>query len=177
MGLVQMFRASPCPPLLACRLLQSVLADFRDTGHNYLMFLAVSRDEARLRGQRTEAIDEAIREYALYSQIPKRWRLASFFSFDAYQRFGDALLSFWASALIQISVLERYWEDLILGLPPTNPSLLPGWHPDEEVYSTDWLDEFKPGWAMELQAVAEEDAFQPPPAGALFDVEIGGSVN
>ncbi len=155
MGLVQIFRASQCPPLVARTLLVDVLADFRETGYLYLLHLARCRDDAWANGteEQVEALDAKIREHLMRAQIPQRWQLDRLFSIDAYKQYGDGLLACWAFMLIQICTLEQYWEDIVLGYRPTSPNFLQGFHAEEDVYSTDWLDDFRPGWAAKLQAV------------------------
>ena len=55
--------------------------------------------------------------------------------------------------LIQICTLERHWERTLLGLRPQNPYLLAGFHSDEEVWSTAWLEGFRRTWKAELHDV------------------------
>ena len=76
-GLVQLFRDSPCPDLLARNLLELELEDFRETGQDYLLHLVLSRARARHVGttREVEALDDEIHEHAIYEQIPQRWRL------------------------------------------------------------------------------------------------------
>ena len=152
MGLVQLFRDAPCPDLLARHLLDAALADFRETGHHHLMLLVADRDRARRRGtpQEVEAVAEEIYEHAIREQIPRRWRLDFLFSQAGYEAYGDGLFAFWATALIQICTLEQHWERALLGLPPLNPCLLPGFHSDEDVLDTAWLDDFRQTWSEEL---------------------------
>ena len=75
-GLVQIFRASRCPPLAARRLLAEVLVDFRETGYHYLLHLARCRDDAWVNGtdDQVEALDAEIREHLIRGQIPQRWQ-------------------------------------------------------------------------------------------------------
>ncbi len=158
MGLVQLFRDVPYPDLLARELLASVLADFCETGHHYLLHLSRSRDTAYVNGtdDQVEALDAEIREHQIHQQIPYRWKLDDLFSYDAYLTFGDGILPFWAVVLIQICVLEQHWEDVLLGDKTPNPHLLPGFHSDAEVWSTDWLKDYRRTWATELTDVYPE---------------------
>lgn len=162
-GLVQIFRESTCPPLVARALLIRVLEDFHETGHHYLLHLARSREDAHVNGtdDQVDALDTEIREHRIHLQIPERWQLDFFFSLAGYRRLGDGLLAFWAVVLTQIVTLEQVWEDILLGLEPTCLYLLPGFHPEREVFSTDWLEDFRPIWAAGIRAVdAEHDVEQ-----------------
>ncbi len=152
-GLVQLLRDIPCPDILARRLLLALLADFREHGHEYLLHLARCRDEAWVNGteDQVEALDAKIREYHIHQQMPWRLKLNFLFSQAGYEKFGDDIMPFWAVTLIQINVLEQYWEQVALGYQPTNPYLLPGFHAEEEVLSTDWLDDFRPDWTAERE--------------------------
>lgn len=181
MGLVQIFRASACPPLVARSLLVDVLADFRRTGYQYLLHLARCRDDVWVNGtdDQVAALDDKIRLHLLRAQIPQRWQLDTLFSIDAYKKYGDGLLAVWAVALIQISTLEQYWEDIVLGYRPTCPHFLPGFHSEADVYSTDWLDDFRPGWAAKLKAVVEKQDGNDLPLASLEDdpKDFGGYVH
>ncbi len=155
MGLVQLFRDVPCPDVMARRLLDAVLADFRETGHHYLLERVQARETARRAGtpRAVEALDAEIHEHAIHEQIPRRWRLDFLFSQAGYDTYGEGILPFWAAVLIQICVLEQHWEKTLLGLAPENPYLLPGFHRDGEVASTAWLKDFRRTWATELRDV------------------------
>ncbi len=137
---------------MARRLLDAVLADFRETGHRYLRHLVNRRQTARRAGipQEVAALDEEIHEHAIHQQIPRRWQLDFLFSHAGYESYGAGILPFWAAMLIHICVLEQYWETVLLGLRPENPCLLPGFHPDAELSSTAWLKDFRRTWATEL---------------------------
>ncbi|MEM7350403.1 MAG: hypothetical protein AAF657_06325 [Acidobacteriota bacterium] len=87
----------------------------------------------------------------------QRWQLDRLFRFDAYTIFGDGLVAVWVIALIQICTLQQFWEDILLGLTPTKPLFGPGWHPEEAVYATDWLADFRPNRATELGATDDAD--------------------
>ena len=159
MGLVQLFREAPCPDVMARHLLDLALTDFRETGHHYLMMLVAERDSARRRGAADEvvALDIKIHEHAVREQIPKRWRLDSLFSQAGYEEYGDPIFAVWATVLIQICTLEQHWERALLGLPAQNPYLLPGFHPDEELLDTTWLEEARPTWSADLRAAVLPD--------------------
>ena len=153
-GLVQLFGDVPCPDILARRLLLAVLSDFFETGHHYLLHLARWRDEVWINGttDQVEALDKQIREYHVHQQIPWRKKLDFLFSQAGYEKYGIDITAFWAATLLQLVTLEQYWEDIVLGYKPKNPSLRPGFHADEDVYSTEWLEDFRPGWSEELLA-------------------------
>ena len=77
MGLVQLFRDLPCPDVMARELLFSVLADFRETGHHYLLELVHAREKALYDGgtrEELKALDAKIHEHAIHEQIPRRWQ-------------------------------------------------------------------------------------------------------
>ncbi len=152
MGLVQLFGDVPCPDILARRLLLAVLADFLETGHHYLLHLARCRDEVWINGttDQVEALDEQIREYHVHQQIPSRKKLDYLFSQAGYEKYGVDIMAFWSATLLQLVTLEQYWEDIVLGYKPKNPYLLPGFHADDD--STEWLEDFRPGWSEELLA-------------------------
>ncbi len=161
MGLVQLFRdwpcrEFPCPDVFARYLLELALEDFRETGHHYLMHLVAKRDVALQRGVTEEvtALGDEIHEHALHEQIPRRWQLDFLFSEAGYRLFGDGLLGWWASVLLEICTLEQYWESALLGLPTRNPYLLPGLHSDKEVFDTAWLQDARQTWSQELHAGA-----------------------
>ncbi len=160
MGLVQLFRDVPCPDLMACHLLDAVLEDFRESGHHYLMHLVAERDHARRRGAADEiaALDAKIHEHAFHEQIPRRWRLDYLFSETAYRTFGDHLFPCWAVSLIEICTLEQHWERILLGLPPRNPYLLPGFHSDEDLHDTAWLAEAREAWSADWSALLRDVA-------------------
>ncbi len=166
-GLVQLLRNCPCPDLMARYLLEQVLEDFRETGHQYLILLAANRDRARRRSppEEVEAIADQIYEHAVHEQIPKRWHLDVLFSHAGYDRYGDGILSVWAAVLIQICILEQHWESAVLGLPPHNPYRLPGFHSDEDLLDTAWLQDARRAWSVELHAVlaaAEQSEVEEP---------------
>ncbi len=154
MGLVQLFRDVPHPDLMARRLLDAALADFRESGHHYLMHLAAERDSARRRGVAEEvaAMDARIHEHAIHEQIPRRWNLDTLFSRSGYETYGDGHLAVWATILILLCTLEQYWEGVLLGYPPENLYLQPGFHPDSEVLDTAWLAEARRTWSGDLRA-------------------------
>ncbi len=163
-GLVQLFRdwpcpEFPCPDVFARHLLARVLEDFRETGHHYLMHLVAERDHARRRGRPEEvsALDQQIHEHAIHEQIPERWRLDFLFSEAGYRTFGDSLLAFWATALIQLCTLEQHWEGALLGLRPENPYLLPGFHADKDVFDAAWLEDARRNCSEKVHPVAEPD--------------------
>ncbi len=160
MGLVQLLRDVPYPDLMARHLLDAVLEDFRESGHHYLMHLVAERDHARRRCAAGEiaALDAKIHEHTIHEQIPQRWRLDFLFSEAAYQTFGDPLLPCWATILIEICTLEQHWEGALLGYPPENPYLLPGFHSAEDVHDTAWLEEARGTWSADLRAAVLLDA-------------------
>ncbi len=158
-GLVQLMRDwpnrhFPCPDVFARHLLDLVLEDFRETGHHYLMCLVTQQELAWQDGdvEKVTALDRQIYDCAIHKQIPQRWCLDILFSEAGYRMFGEYILPYWSTVLIQLCTLQQYWVDIVLGYKPTNPYMLPGWHADEDVYSTDWLKDFQPGWAEELLA-------------------------
>lgn len=152
-GLVQLLREVPCPDLMARHLLNRVLENFRESGHHYLMHLVAERDHVRRRGTAEEvsALDAKIHEHAIHEQIPKRWDLETLLSRTGYETYGDGVLAVWATILIEICTLEQHWERSLLGLPPQNPCLLPGFHSDEDVCDTAWLEEARQIWSGELR--------------------------
>ncbi len=165
-GLVQLMRdwpcrEFPCPDLFARHLLELVLEDFRETGHHYLMHLVAERDHARRRGtaEGVTELDAQIHEHAIHEQIPQRWCLDVLFSEAEYRIFGDALLPFWATVLLEICTLEQHWEGALLGLPPRNPCLLAGFHSDKDVFDTAWLHDARRTWLEKVRApnAAEPD--------------------
>ena len=117
MGLVQLFRDSPFPGVIARQLLELALEDFRETGHHYLLYLVMSRGMARRHGttQEVEAFDDQINEYAIHEQFPRHWHLDYMFSKAGYDTYGDGLVPFWAAVLIQICTLEQQWEGVLSG--------------------------------------------------------------
>ena len=132
-GLVQLFRDSPCPDVMARQLLELALADFCETGFHYLLYLVMSREKARRVGttQEVEALDDQINEYAIDEQSPQQWHLDYLFSKAGYDTYGDGLLPFWAAVLIQLCTLEQQWEGVLLGYRPQKPYPLPRFHPHE----------------------------------------------
>ncbi len=148
-GLVQLFRDVPCPDLLARHLLDLELDDWRDCARSYMRHLVLRREEARVNWEteEVEQLDVEIHEHAIHEQIPKRWGLVHVFS-EAYH--GDSIFAFWAEALIHLCTLEGYWLELLGGMRPTDPHTLPGFHSDEEVCSTAWLEDYRRIWATEL---------------------------
>ncbi len=157
-GLVQLFREVPCPDQMARHLLERALEDFCETGHHRLMCLVAKRDHAMRRGTPEEvtALSAQIHEHAIHEQIPRRWQLDFLFSPVGYATFGEEILWVWAAILIQICTLEQHWERVLLGYPPRNPHLLPGFHPDKEVFDTAWLEEARRTWSEEIHAEAGE---------------------
>ncbi len=160
MGLVQLFREVPHPDLMARHLLDAALADFRESGHHYLMHLVAERDHARRRGTAEEvaALDAKIHGHVIHEQIPKRWDLDTLFSRTGHETYGDPILPVWATVLIQICTLEQHWENALLGYPPENPYLLPGFHSDADVHDTSWLEEAQQIWAGELRLLFPDAA-------------------
>ncbi len=160
MGLVQIFRETPHPDLMARRLLDAALADFRESGHHYLLHLVAERDFARRRGTAEElaALDAKIHEHAAHQQIPERWPLDFLFSRAGYEMHGDPILAVWATVLIEICTLEQHWERALLGLPPQNPNLLPGLHADDDLHDPAWLEEARETWSADLPAAVFADA-------------------
>ena len=138
MGLVQLFRDSPFPDVIARRLLELALADFRETGFHYLLYLVMSREKARRVGttQEVEALDAQLNEYAIDEQFPQQWHLDYMFSRAGYDIYGDGLLPFWAAVLIELCTLEQHWEGVLLGYRRQKPYLAPGFQPHEEVSPT-----------------------------------------
>ncbi len=178
-GLVQLFREVPHPDLMARCLLDAALADFRESGHHYLMYLVTQRELARRSGAPEEvtALDAQVHEHVIREQIPQRWHLDFLFSRAGYEMYGDPLLAVWATLLIQICTLEQHWERALLGLPPQNPYLLPGFHPDSEVFDTGWLKDAGKTWAADLRALLADAArvlaivvLPPDPDEELHDV-------
>ncbi len=156
-GLVQLMRdwpcrQFPCPDVMARHLLEMVLYDFRETSHHYLMYLVAERESARRRGtpEQVASLDAQIHEHAIHEQFPERWCLAFLFSEAGYRMFGEYILPFWATVLIQLCTLEQHWEGVLLGLPPRNPYLLPGFHPDKEVLDPAWLVDARRTWSEEV---------------------------
>ena len=165
MGLVQLFRdwpcrEFPCPEVFARHLLDLVLADFYETGHHHLMMLVAQRDHARQDGPPEEvvALDRKIHEHTIYEQLPKRWDLDYLFSRRGYEAYGNPLFAVWATVLIQICILEQHWERAVLGLPAQNPALLPGFHSDEDLLDTGWLEEARQTWSADLRSTVLSDA-------------------
>ena len=124
-GLVQLMRdwpspQFPCPDVLARYLLEQVLSDFRETGHHYLMHLVTQRMNARHHGtpDEVESLDTQIWEHLIHEQIPERWCLDFLFSEEGYRIYGDCILPFWATVLIELCTLEQRWENALLGDPP-----------------------------------------------------------
>ena len=134
-GLVQLFRASPCPDVLARRLLGLALDDFSETGFHYLLYLVMSREKARRVGttQEVEALDAQLHEYAIDEQFPQHWHLDYLFSKAGYDTYGGGLLPLWAAVLIQLCTLEQHWEGVLLGYRRQNPYLASRSHPHGEV--------------------------------------------
>ena len=146
-----------------------MLADFFETGHQYLLHLARCRDEVWVNGTRdqVEALDAQIREVHVHQQLPWRKKLDVLFSQVGYERFGDGILPFWAGTLLELVTLEHHWEAIVLGNKPTCPYLRLGWHADKDVYSTDWLEDFRPGWSEGLlAALPGPQSHQPLPHAA-----------
>lgn len=159
-GLVQLMRdwpcrEFPCPDVFGRHLLEMVLDDFRETSHHYLMHLVAERESARHRGtpEDVTTLDAQIHEHAIHEQIPERWCLDFLFSEAGYRMFGEYILPFWATVLIQLCTLEQQWEGLLLGYPPENPYLLPGFHPTAEVLDPAWLVDARRTWSEEVQVV------------------------
>ncbi len=153
-GLVQLFRDVPCPDLLARYLLDLELEDWRECARSYMRHLVLRREDARVNWEteEVEQLDVEIHEHAIHEQIPKRWNLDTLFSRSGYETYGDGHLAVWATILIQLCTLEQYWEGVLLGYPPENPYLLPGFHPDSEVLDTAWLEEARCIWSGDLRA-------------------------
>lgn len=160
MGLVQLLRDVPHPDLMARHLLDRALEDFRESAHHYLMHLAAQRDHARQGGSTEEiaAIDAQIYEHAIHEQIPQRWNLLFLFSEEGYRMYGDPLLAVWATSLIQICILEQYWERVLLGLSPKKPYPLPGFHSDDDLHDTAWLEAARRNCSGDLRAVLADAA-------------------
>ena len=180
MGLVQLFREVPCPDLMARHLLDAALADFRESGHHYLMNLVAQRDHARRRGdaQEIEALTTKIHEHTINEQLPQRWDVDFLFSQRGYEAIGDQVLAVWATILIEICTLEQHWEGALLGYPPENPYLLPGFHPAEAIGDTAWLEEAQRTWSGDLRVSVLADAARvlrvvtlPPEASTTADEE------
>ena len=159
MGLVQLFRDVPCPDLMARHLLDAALADFHESGHHYLMHLVAERDFARRRGSADEIadLDKLIHEHAIHEQIPQRWRLDTLFNLAGYDTYGEGIFTVWATLLIEICALEQHWERALLGLPPRNPDLLPGFHADRDLCDTAWLQAARRTWTEELHPVSADE--------------------
>ncbi len=119
------------------------------------------RDHARRRGtpEEVSALEEQIHEHAIFEQIPQRWHLDFLFSQAGYAEYGDAILPFWATALIQLCTLEQHWEGALLGLPPRKPHVLAGFHSDRDVFDTAWLQGARRTWLEKVRApsAAEPD--------------------
>ena len=152
MGLVQLFQELPCPDILARHLLELVLADFRESGRHYGVYLLFRRATAETK-QEVEAFDEQIRRYQLQAQIPQHRGLSFLFSEAGYALYGDGLLPLWSIVLIEICTLEQYWEGTLLGEPAGQPYLLPGFHSDEAVWSPAWLEDHRRTWDRNLRDV------------------------
>ena len=134
-GLVELFRDSPFPDVMARRLLELALEDFTETGFHYLLYLVMSRAKARRVGttQEVEALDDQLHEYAIDEQFPQQWHLDYLFSKAGYDTYGGGLLPLWAAVLIQLCTLEQQWEGALLGYRRQKPYLAPGSQPHEEV--------------------------------------------
>ena len=93
MGLVHIFRASPCPPLLVRRLLRAILAELQETGHHYQLFLVQQRQLAQETGADDEVanLDASIRKHLIRQQIPSRWNLDFLFGFEGFEIYGRGI--------------------------------------------------------------------------------------
>ncbi len=123
MGLVQVFRDSPCPPLLAGYLLDLVLEEWSVSGQIYLLHLLARHEDARACGdtQQMEALEPELREHCAQIQLPERWHLDRLFGDEGFETFGDGIYPVWASALVQLCALEQFWTRTLLGLPAREP--------------------------------------------------------
>ena len=160
MGLVQLFRAVPCPDLMARHLLDAALADFCESGHHHLMMLVTQRDRAFRSGNEEEkaSLDAQICDHLHHEQLPERWNVDFLFSRQGYETYGDGVLAVWATVLIEICTLEQHWEGAVLGYAPENPYLLAGFHPEEALRDTAWLEEAQRLWSGGLEGVMPDAA-------------------
>ena len=127
MALVKFFRELPCPDLLARHLLDEVLERFRESAFHYEIYLLMKQCEALGQGATAEAetFARAIERHAIHQRIPERLRVKELFTARAYGTYGVGLFPWWAAVLIQLCHLDQAWEEVVLGVTPKPPVLLP----------------------------------------------------
>lgn len=139
--------------MLARYLLDLEMAEWQPTARAFMLYLAENRNDAWVNGEDdvVEDLDRRVYEHALHEQIPARWGLPYLFSEYAFARLGYGLFHVWAAALVHLCTLERYWVQIMRDGRPRDPFRLPGFHSDQELYSTEWLTHFCRVWSMELE--------------------------
>ena len=127
MTLVQIFSQSPSPDLLARHLLDQVLERFRESALHYEIYLLMKQCEALSQGTTAEAeiFERAIGRHSIHQRIPERLRVDELFTERAHATYGDGLFPWWAAVLIQLCKLDEAWEEVVLGVKPKPPVLLP----------------------------------------------------
>lgn len=133
-------------------MLEQTLNAWRITGRRYRDYL-----DERVRQAEADDVDElyqaVVYEIEMYRHcacIPSRWSLQQLFSSEAYQRYGLEIASAWSRALILITCLESYWDDVVSRRPLCNPMLLQGFHPDAAVESTAWIERLSTHWKEDI---------------------------
>ena len=127
MGLVQLVQSVPSPDLLARHLLDQVLERFRESALHYEIYLLMKQCEALGQGATAEAesFARAIEQHEIHQRIPERLRVDELFTERAYATYGVGLFPWWAAVLIQLCNLDEAWEEVVLGVTPKPPVLLP----------------------------------------------------
>ena len=127
MGLVQIFSQLTCPDLLARHLLDEVLERFRESALHYEIYLLMKQCEALGQGATAEAesFARAIEQHEIHQRIPERLRVDELFTERAYAAYGTGIFPWWAAVLIQLCKLDEAWEEVVLGVTPKPPVLLP----------------------------------------------------
>ncbi len=130
-GLCQLLRGSGYPPLLAARVAVRLLDEARQVARMYRRHLNLTRRLALAEGEPVESL--RVLDDQLRGRLLAGIELEDLFSPEAWDRCGEHLIPIWAAVLIMIAVAVDQWECVLLGVHPTHPDRLPGFHPESEV--------------------------------------------
>ncbi len=136
-GLCQLLRGSGYPPLLAARVAVRLLDEARQVARMYRRHLGLMRRLALAEGESADfvlALDDQLRGPLLRGRLLEGIDPETLFSPETWDRCGEPLIPIWATVLILIAVNVDQWECSLLGVTPTHPDRLPGFHPESEVY-------------------------------------------
>ncbi len=135
-GLCQLLRSSAYPPLSAARLAIGLLEETRQVARMYRRHLRLTRRLALAEGEPAEfllVLDDQLRDPLLGGRLLEGFDPEELFSPETWDRCGEHLIPIWAAVLIMIAVTVDQWECILLGVTPTNPDRLLGFHPESEV--------------------------------------------